>query len=113
MLHELTTGNVSFRHVHTNKIFKDDKKIAKIAGYTNQSELVLSENLENIAPIVGPTMNPIENAMPTKAIPLPRLFLFETSVITAILREILPLLKPPIIRAITNIPKLFETAQIM
>lgn len=57
-------------------------------------------------------MNPIEKAMPTRAIPFPRLFLFDTSVITAMLSEMLPLLKPPIIRAITKIPKFLDKAQI-
>lgn len=85
--------------------------IANIAGNQNQFADVLSENLENIAPIIGPIIKPNENAMPTNAIPLPRFFEFDTSVIIAILKEILPLLRPPTNRANTNKPKFDEIAQ--
>lgn len=84
--------------------------MAKIAGYQNQMAVVLSENFENIAPIIGPTINPNENAIPTNAIALPRVFVFDTSVIIAMLNDILPLLKPPTKRAITNIAKFFDIA---
>lgn len=85
--------------------------IAKIAGNQNQFDDVLSENLANIAPIIGPIIKPNENAIPTKAIPFPRFFEFETSVIIAMLNEILPLLRPPTNRANTNKPKFDEIAQ--
>lgn len=85
--------------------------IAKIAGNQNQVSDVLSEYLEKIAPIIGPIMNPNEKAIPTKAIPLPRFFSFDTSVMMAILRDMLPLLNPPTKRASTKMAKFVDNAQ--
>lgn len=85
--------------------------MAKIAGSQNQVSMVLSEYLAKTAPIIGPIINPNEKAMPTKAIPLPRFFSLDTSVMTAILSEILPLLKPPMKRANTKMAKFVDQAQ--
>lgn len=63
-----------------------------------------------MAPIIGPIMKPMENAMPTNAIALPRVFKSETSVIMAILNEMFPLLSPPTKRANTNKKKFEDTA---
>jgi len=41
--------------------------MANIAGNQYHASVVLSENLEKIAPIIGPTIKPNENAMPTSA----------------------------------------------
>lgn len=48
-------------------------------------------------------MNPIENAMPIKAIPLPRFCGSKISAITAVHSPILPLNIPPIVLEIKNI----------
>lgn len=71
---------------------------------------VLSVNIENRAPIVGPMMKPIENAMPTNAMAFPRFFTSDTSVMMAMLSEIFPLLRPPINRASTNMKKFDDIA---
>lgn len=83
---------------------------ANIAGYQNQLLDVLSEYMENIAPIIGPTMKPIENAIPTKAIARALAFVSDTSVIMAMLNEIFPLLRPPTKRANTKIKKFDDIA---
>lgn len=72
---------------------------------------VLSVNIENKAPIIGPMMNPIENAMPTNAIAFPRFFISDTSVMIAMLSEIFPLLRPPTNRASTKMKKFDDSAQ--
>lgn len=56
-------------------------------------------------------MNPSEKAIPTKAIPLPRFFSFDTSVMMAILSEMFPLLRPPMKRANTKMAKFEDNAQ--
>lgn len=55
-------------------------------------------------------MNPIENAMPTNAIAFPRFLTSETSVMMAMLNDILPLLMPPTNRANTNKKKFDDSA---
>lgn len=72
----------------------------------------LSDSIENIAPIIGPIMNPTENAIPTKAMALPRFFASDTSVIMAILSDMFPLLSPPTKRASTKMKKFDENAHI-
>lgn len=72
--------------------------------------VTLFDHIENMAPIIGPTMNPNENAIPTKAIAFPRFFVSEESVIIAMPREMFPLLKPPTKRARTNSWKLEDIA---
>lgn len=67
--------------------------------------------MENKAPIIGPIINPMEKAMPTNAIALPRFFKSDTSVMIAMLSEILPLLRPPTKRASTNKKKFDDNAQ--
>lgn len=62
------------------------------------------------APINGPMMKPIENAIPTKAIPAALDDEVETSVIIAIVMLTFPLLRPPMILAITKNAKLYDTA---
>lgn len=115
---ELTTlerfsfGNVSFKNTNTNRTSVITSVIAKIAGNQNQILADLSEKWANAAPIIGPTMKPNEKAIPTSAIPLPRFFAFDTSVIMAILSEILPLLRPPTKRANTNNVKFVDIAHI-
>lgn len=86
-------------------------KKANDAGYQNHMLDVLSVNIENKAPIIGPMMNPTENAMPTKAMAFPRFFMSDTSVMMAILSEMLPLLRPPTNRAITKMKKFDDIAQ--
>lgn len=71
---------------------------------------VLSVYIENKAPIIGPIINPIENAIPTNAMAFPRFFMSDTSVMIAILSEMLPLLRPPTNRASTNIKKFDDNA---
>lgn len=71
---------------------------------------VLSVYMENKAPIIGPIMKPIENAIPTNAIAFPRFFKSDTSVMIAILKEMLPLLRPPTNRASTNKKKFDDSA---
>lgn len=73
----------------------------------------LFEYIENKAPIIGPTIKPIENAIPTNAIAFPRFLISETSVIIAILNDIFPLLRPPTKRANTNSRKFDDIAQSM
>lgn len=85
-------------------------KNANVAGYQNHMLDVLSVNMENKAPIIGPIMNPIEKAMPTNAMALPRFFKSETSVMIAMLSEIFPLLRPPTNRANTNKKKFDDNA---
>lgn len=53
----------------------------------------------------------MENAMPTNAIALPRVFRSDTSVIIAMLNEMFPLLRPPTKRANTNKKKFDDIAQ--
>lgn len=65
-----------------------------------------------MAPIIGPTMKPREKATPTRAMPLPRVFTLDTSVMTDMQREMFPLLIPPTNLAKTNKAKLLEQAQI-
>lgn len=84
--------------------------IANIAGNQNHITEDLFAYLENIAPIIGPIMKPSEKAIPTKAIPFPRFWWFDTSVIIAMLKEMLPLLMPPTNLAKTNNAKLFDIA---
>lgn len=86
-------------------------KKANDAGYQNHMLDVLFVYMENMAPIMGPIMKPIENAMPTNAMAFPRLFVSDTSVMIAMLSEILPLLRPPRNRASTNIRKFDDSAQ--
>lgn len=62
------------------------------------------------APMVGPIIKPKENATPTKAMARLRIRVLETSVIMDMAMEMLPLLKPPIKRAKTNIAKFRERA---
>lgn len=81
-----------------------------MAGNQNHDPDPLSEVIAKIAPIIGPMMKPSEKAIPTNAIPLARFFAFETSVMTAILSDIFPLLNPPTNRAKTKRAKLFENA---
>lgn len=83
-----------------------------MAGYQNHMLDDLSDSIENMAPIIGPMMNPTENAMPTNAMALPRFFASETSVMTAMLSDMFPLLSPPTNRASTNIKKFDENAHI-
>lgn len=54
-------------------------------------------------PRVGPTIKPIEKAMPINAIPLPRFAGSRRSAIVAVLKPILPLERPPIVREMRNI----------
>lgn len=84
---------------------------ANAAGYQNHILDVLSVYIENKAPIIGPIMKPIENAIPTNAIAFPRFFKSDTSVMIAMLNEILPLLRPPTKRASTNKKKFDDIAQ--
>lgn len=67
--------------------------------------------MENRAPIIGPMMNPTENAMPTNAMAFPRFFKSDTSVMMAMLSEMLPLLRPPTNRASTKMKKFDDSAQ--
>uniref|UniRef100_A0A1Y1LAW3 Uncharacterized protein n=1 Tax=Photinus pyralis TaxID=7054 RepID=A0A1Y1LAW3_PHOPY len=66
-----------------------------------------------MAPINGPIIKPNENAIPTRAIPIPLVLTDDASEIIAILRETLPLHRPPINRAIINKTKFFDRAQRM
>lgn len=68
--------------------------------------------MANRAPIMGPTIKPSEKATPTRAIPRPRVLTLDTSVMTDMHRDMLPLLIPPTKRAKTNRAKLLEQAQI-
>lgn len=86
-------------------------KNANDAGYQNHMLDVLFVYIENKAPIIGPIINPMENAIPTNAIALPRFFKSDTSVMMAILNEMFPLLRPPTNRANTNKKKFDENAQ--
>lgn len=86
-------------------------KRANDAGYQNHILDVLFVYMENIAPIIGPIMKPIENAMPTNAIAFPRFFISDTSVMIAMVSEMLPLLRPPRNRASTKIRKFDDNAQ--
>lgn len=83
-----------------------------MAGYQNHMLDDLSDSIENIAPIIGPMMNPTEKAMPTNAMALPRFFASDTSVMMAMLSDIFPLLSPPTNRANTKMKKLDENAHI-
>lgn len=99
-------GSDSLRQTAMKITSSTARPMANMAGNQNQCALVLSANRENIAPIIGPTINPNEKAIPTNAIAFPRFCWLETSVITAIQIEILPLLKPPTKRASTKSRKL-------
>lgn len=107
-----TLGKLSSKNTRINSRSAKLSTNANIAGYQNQVLDVLSANIENIAPKNGPKRNPSENAIPTRAIALPRLLTSDTSVIIAMLNDILPLLMPPTKRAITNMRKFDETAHI-
>ena len=111
LLYILTFGKVSLRHNPINNKSATDRAKANIAGNQYHALTVLSANIANVAPIIGPTIKPNENAIPTSAIPLPRLAALETSVIMAILNDMLLLLRPPTNRAKANKAKFWETAQ--
>ena len=106
----LTLGNVSVRYKYTKDTSAMAKVKANMAGYQNHVLDVLSDMRENMAPIIGPIMKPREKAIPTRAIPLPRFFSSETSVMIAMLSDMFPLLKPPMKRARTNIWKFDDIA---
>ena len=53
--------------------------------------------MEKTAPMMGPTMKPMEKAIPTRAIPLPRVFGVESSVTIAVARLTFPFESPPTI----------------
>ena len=57
------------------------------------------------APTIGPTKNPILNAIPIRAIPFCLVLGVDTSVIIAVARLTLPFESPPIILARTKSPK--------
>lgn len=107
-----TFGKLSWNKNRTNRISAKLSRNANIAGYQNHMLVDLSDSIENIAPIIGPIMNPTENAMPTRAMALPRFFVSDTSVIMAILSDMFPLLSPPTKRASTKIKKFDENAHI-
>lgn len=107
-----TFGKLSSNKNRMNRISAKLRRNANIAGYQNHMLADLSDSIENIAPIIGPIMNPTENAMPTKAMALPRFFASDTSVIMAILNDMFPLLSPPTKRASTKIKKFDENAHI-
>lgn len=81
-----------------------------MAGYINHCCDVLSDSIENVAPIIGPKMKPNENAMPTRAMARPRFLSSDTSVMMAMLSDMFPLERPPTKRAMTKIRKFDETA---
>lgn len=109
---DFTFGKLSSKSEATKSTSATLSRNANIAGYQNHVLEDLSDIIENIAPIIGPTMKPSEKAIPTKAIPLPRLRTSETSVMIAMLSEMLPLLKPPTNRAKTKSRKFDDIAQI-
>lgn len=106
-----TFGKLSSKNRQMNKMLIKLNIKANVAGYQNHILDVLFVYIENKAPIIGPIINPIENAIPTNAIALPRVFKSDTSVMIAMLNEILPLLSPPTKRAKTNKKKFDDTAQ--
>lgn len=86
--------------------------MANVAGSHHQYADVLSEYLENMAPINGPSIKAMEKAIPTKAIALLRFFSSVLSEMIVIQSDMFPLLRPPRNRAITNIKKFEEIAHI-
>ncbi len=58
-------GRDSLQKSAMNKMFIEVRKMARYAGYTKTEES--TNNLENIAPALGPIMKPKEKAIPTKA----------------------------------------------
>lgn len=110
----LTWGRVSRKQKSRSSTSPRANPSASNEGRTNQAPplAVLFENMANMAPIMGPTMKPNEKATPTSAMPRPRVRTLDTSVITLMQSDMLPLLMPPTIRASTNSAKLLEQAQI-
>lgn len=98
------------KYRHTNNTSAALSKNANVAGYQNHMLDVLLMYIEKMPPIIGPMMKPSEKAMPTNAIDRPRCLISDTSVMTAMLKEMLPLLSPPTNRASTNIKKFDDTA---
>lgn len=110
----LTLGRVSRKQKVSSRTSLSASPRANREGSTNQAPplALLFENMANMAPIMGPTMKPSEKATPTRAMPRPRFRTLDTSVMTLMQSDMLPLLMPPTTRAITNKAKLLENAQI-
>ena len=66
---KITWGNDSFRKTTTKLILATAKVKAKIAGQNHQfPESLFNPHIVKAAPVMGPTMNPMANAMPTIAL---------------------------------------------
>ena len=81
---------------------------AQYAGYTNQLSALSFPQMEKTAPMMGPTMNPMEKAIPTRAIPFPRVLGVESSVTIAVARLTLPLESPPTILWVVVLQKILS-----
>lgn len=63
----ITFGSVSLKQNKKNKKSPSANKRANIAGTTNHSPVLFLAHTAKAAPINGPTINPSENAIPTRA----------------------------------------------
>jgi hypothetical protein len=111
LLARFSAGKVSLKHAMKKIKSAKESKRANSAGNTNQSPTFVFAQTAKIAPIRGPMMKPNEKAIPTKAIPLPLVFIDDTSAMIAMLSDTFPLLIPPMNRAKINKTKLFDSAQ--
>ena len=64
----ITWGKDSFRKTAMKPILTRDNVNANIAGHNHQFPVRFNPHKVKAAPVIGPTMNPIENAIPTIAL---------------------------------------------
>ena len=110
MKHTCFSGKVSLKKTKRKTKSMMDNVMAHMAGYTNQSPDLFLAQMEKKAPMMGPKRNPMEKAMPIKAMPLPLVFGVESSVTMAVARLTLPLQRPPTIRARTKMENVLAMA---
>lgn len=104
-------GRLSFKlRIIYNKLLVASNKANKAGTMYHVSFLLSFEAHAKNAPIIGPIINAIEKAIPTRAIAFPLFSRDVTSDIMAIDILIFPLLIPPTNLASTNMPKFLENA---
>ena len=94
-------SNVSLKNIYKYATSISESVRATIAGYMNHIStdswpyFLFFAHTENPAPIIGPTKNPMEKAMPISAIPLFLVLAVEISVTIAVDNVTLPFDSPP------------------